>query len=56
MYCFDWTDDVEPILIYGNEKNDEYSRVELVLVPCNYVHTRLGYEGDTVPEECLADK
>lgn len=56
MYCLDWTDDVEPILIYGNEKNDEYQRVELVLVPCNYVHTRLGYDGDSVTEECLADK
>lgn len=56
MLCLDWSDDVEPILIYGNEKNDDYSRVELVLVPCNYLHTELDYDGDTVPEECLADK
>ena len=56
MYCIDWEgDDVEPIEIYGNEKNDEYQRVELVLVPCNYLHTHLGYEGDTIAPECIAD-
>ena len=56
MYCIDWEgEDVEPIEIYGNEKNDEYQRVELVLVPCNYLHTHLGNVGDTIADECIAD-
>ena len=33
MFCLDYSDDV---LIYGNEKNEEYQRLEIVLVPCNY--------------------
>ena len=52
MFCLDWSDD---ILLYGNEKNEEYQRIELVLTPCNYLHTHLGFEGDTIHPECVAD-
>ena len=52
MFCLDWTED---ILLYGNEKNEEYQRIELVLTPCNYLHTHLGYKDDTVHEECVDD-
>ena len=56
MYCLDWEGDgVEDKLIYGHSKNDEYQRLDIVLVPCNYVHSYLGYEGDSIPDECLAD-
>lgn len=24
-------------------------------MPCNYVHTKLGYTGDSVSEDCIAD-
>ena len=24
MYCLDWGDDVEDLLVYGNRNNDEY--------------------------------
>ena len=54
MFCVDWNEG-ENLQIYGNEKNDEYQRVELVLTPCNYLHTHLGYEGDTIHPECVAD-
>ena len=54
MFCIDW--DKEDISIYGNEKNDFYTRIEVVLVPCNYIHTPLGYEEDEVHEDCVADK
>ena len=26
-----------------------------MLTPCNYVHKYLGYEGDTIKDECIAD-
>ena len=54
MFCLDW--EREDIEIYGNEKNAEYSRLEVVLVPCNYVHTHLGYTEDFVHEDCIASK
>ena len=52
MYCLDWGDDVEDMLIYGNTKNDEYQMFEILLVPCNYLHTI----DDSIPSECLADQ
>ena len=54
MYCLDWEDDdAEDKLIYGQTKNDEYQRLDIILVPCNYVHSYLGYEGDFISDECL---
>ena len=53
MFCLDW--DSQDILIYGNERNDEYQRIELVLTPCNYLHTHLGYKDDKIHPECVAD-
>ena len=52
MFCLDKEVDIR---VYGNERNDNYQRLELVLVPCNYIHTHLGYEGDSVHPECVAD-
>ena len=33
MFCID---DFKNYVIYGNEKNSEYQRFEVVLAPCNY--------------------
>ena len=52
MFCLDWSEDIS---IYGNERNDNYQRIELVLVPCNYLHTHLGFEGDTIHPDCVAN-
>ena len=27
-----------------------------MLTPCNYVHKYLGYERDTIKDECIADE
>ena len=60
MLCIDWDGEEgamqsEPIEITGQENDDDYARLEVVLVPCNYVHTQLGYSGDTVSPECEGD-
>ena len=52
MFCID---DYDNFRIYGNEKNTYYQRFEIILVPCNYVHTQFGYEGDSIHPECIAD-
>lgn len=52
MYCLERDANVQ---IYGNEKDFFYQRLEIVIVPCNYVHTYLGYEGDSIHPECVAD-
>ena len=38
MLCLDW-DDGDPLEIIGADSNDDYTRLEVVLVPCNYIHT-----------------
>ena len=52
MFCID---DFKNYVIYGNEKNSEYQRFEVVLVPCNYLHTLFGYTEDSIHPECVAD-
>ena len=41
--------------VFGEEINAEYQRLEIVLVPCNYLHTHLGYTEDFISDECIAD-
>ena len=53
MYCLDQS--MDEFKVYGNERNDFYQRIEIVLVPCNYLHTKWGYDGDSIDEECIAD-
>lgn len=52
MYCLEPDADIE---IYGNERGGDYQRLEIVLVPCNYVHSYLGYEDDSIHPDCVAD-
>ena len=54
MFCIDWNDD-EPYNIKGYEFDDTYTHLDIVMVPCNYIHTMYGYEGDSVSSECIGD-
>ena len=51
MYCFDQAE-MEGLEIYGDEKNENYAKLEVMLLPCNYLHTELGYKLDTIHPEC----
>ena len=51
MYCLDWEDDVEDLLIYGSTNEESYSTFEMVLAPCSYLHKE--DETDFVSDECL---
>ena len=52
LYCIDWTDD---LYIGGEKTNPAYQRMEMVLVPCNYIHQVDGYTEDSVSDECIRD-
>ena len=54
MICIDW-DKNDPYVIKGNFMHDEYARLDVVLSPCNYLHTMLDYEGDSISSECIED-
>lgn len=41
--------------VYGGLNSNDYQSVDIVLVPCNYVHAKWGYKEDFVSEECIAD-
>ena len=56
LYCIDWKKVGDKITIWGSQANQEnYQRLEFVLVPCNYVHSYYGYEGDFIADGCIAD-
>ena len=54
MFCIDWYDD-DLFEILGSDEDDDHTRVEVVLVPCNYLHTQFGYDGDSISPECIGD-
>ena len=52
MLCIDWNDPDIPIIVKGDEANDNYQRFEAVLLPCNYLHKQWGYNSDSIHPEC----
>ena len=52
MLCIDWTN-ADPYEIYGYEYDSDYTRLEVIMTPCNYLHTELGYQGDSIHPECV---
>ena len=54
FFCLDWSNDVEPFIIYGSEMEDNYQRIEAILTPCNSIKTELGdHEGfDVIDQDC----
>ena len=54
MLCIDWNDE-RPFMIGGRENDIDYSRLDIVLTPCNYLHTMLDYKEDTISPECIPD-
>ena len=54
MFCIDWDDD-DPIELINHEQDYDYARIDVIVTPCNYVHTMLGYEGDSISDECIGD-
>ena len=55
LICFDWKDQDMSYLVYGSTTAPSWSRFELLMTPCNYVHRQAGDYGDTVTDECIAD-
>ena len=55
MLCIDFEDGDEPIQIWGEESADNWQRLEVILTPCNYIHTELNYDRDSVHPECVTD-
>ena len=44
------------MMLGGEKDRDEYYRLEFMLTPCNYLHTHLGWDADSIPDECIADQ
>lgn len=54
MFCLDWNDD-DPIELLGAERDDNFSRIDVILNPCNYLHTMLDHRDDSISSECIED-
>ena len=46
--CIDWTNDI-------TIRPNYVTNLELLYMPCNYVHNMLGYTKDSVTPECIPD-
>ena len=55
MYCIDWNDDDPFELIGESSHDDDYARIDVTLTPCNYLHTMLDYQDDSISPECIGD-
>ena len=55
MYCIDWNDEEAIELINGSSQDDDYARIDVTVTPCNYLHTMLDYEGDSISDDCIGD-
>ena len=53
MFCVDWNGERK---IFGNERNENNLRMDIVFVPCNYLHQLDGGYEDSVHPECIWDK
>ena len=52
LFCLDeWTDD---LIIGGEEDNTEWSALEMILAPCNYIHREYNETAtnDTIVKDC----
>ena len=56
LFCLDWDELGEDVKIFGNWRDpSKYQRLEFMLTPCNYLHTKNGWEGDSIHESCIHD-
>ena len=56
MFCLDWNDDIPFELVGEKAVDDNYARLEVIFTPCNYLHSQLGYDGDSIHPECIGGK
>ena len=56
LYCLDYDEIGHLLDLRSREDDDNYARLELVLLPCNYVHAEFGDVGDSISDECIADQ
>ena len=57
LNCIDWDNIPDQDDIWGsNPDQNKHQWIEFVLVPCNYVHAEYGDVGDTIHEDCIADR
>ena len=42
--------------LYGDENNKNFMKLEVLFLPCNYLHTYLGYKDDSIHPDCIADR
>ena len=55
LFCPDWDVLDNEMEIWSIEDDDDYQRIDIVLLPCNYLHFEFGDTGDTIAPECIAD-
>ena len=55
LYCINFEDE-ESVLLTGEFGDDYFTKLDIILAPCNYLHTTNNYTGDSVNPECIPDQ
>ena len=50
LLCLDWS---QNLYLQGYYQDARFSTIDILLLPCNYIHTQYGWEGDTISNECI---
>lgn len=50
LYCINMKRYERELEIYGSYKQGDFNYIEMLLLPCNYVHFQFGSVGDTIDE------
>ena len=57
FFCIEW-DSIEDdtLSVWGHEEDENYQRWEFLLLPCNYIHSYMGYNKDKQHPDCIANQ
>ena len=39
----------------GDRSDDSFTRLDIIVAPCNYLNAYAGHEGDPIAPECIRD-
>ena len=56
LFCLDWDESQDDLELYGYwTDRSKFQRFEFSMNPCNYLHVKNGWDGDTVHPDCVED-
>lgn len=55
LYCLDLEKEGEIIKMLGDRSDDSFTRLDIIVAPCNYLNAYAGHDGDPIAPGCIRD-